>query len=119
MVRLFCMKCRGRHTKVLVRGVIANKICAFGGLLCHERNDSSVRLDFLERFGLFHKGIDVVHDFDQVNNAVVAVHLSQDGLRKCQIRNAYNIRKTCLVCGGQDAPRHRRIRVHQENSWPT
>lgn len=61
-----------------------------------------------------HEGIDVVHDFDQVNDAVVTIHLNQDGLRKCQIKNDYNAERTCLMCGGQDAPSHLRVRMDLE-----
>jgi hypothetical protein len=79
-MRLFDIKGRPRHTKVFVRGVIANKIRALRGLLCQKFNDPTVGLDFLDRFGLVHKGINVVHDLDEANDAIVAIHLSQDNL---------------------------------------
>jgi hypothetical protein len=63
-----------------VRSIIADEIRAFRGLLCHERNDSMLGLDFLERIGFFHKGVNVVNNVNQVNDTVVAIHLSQDRL---------------------------------------
>jgi hypothetical protein len=77
---LFRMKGRRRHTKVSVRGIITNKICALSGLLCQKFNDPTVGLDFLDRFGLVHKGINVVHNLDEANDAIVTIHLRQDDL---------------------------------------
>ena len=74
------MKGRRRHTKVFVRGVIANKIRALRCLLRQNFNDPTVGLDFFDRFGLIHKGINVIHDLDEENDAIVAIHLSQDDL---------------------------------------
>lgn len=110
------MKHRSSHTKVLVHRIPLDEIRAFSSLLCHKGKNSTVGLDFLERFGLFHKGEKVAHHLDQVDNGVVAVHLSQDGLRKSEIGCLYNIHRTYLVYGGEDFPCHVRVRVNLEIS---
>jgi hypothetical protein len=60
--------------------MVANKICTLRGLLCYECNDSTIGLDLLDRFGLFHEGVNIVHGLNEAKNAIVAIHLSQDGL---------------------------------------
>ena len=83
-MRLFQLEHRSQHTETLIHSIVADEISALGSLLCHERNDSTVGLDFLHGFGLFHEGINVVYDLNQVNNAVIAFRLSDDGLRRSQ-----------------------------------
>jgi hypothetical protein len=75
-VRVARDKGGGSHTEVLVHRIVPDEICAFGRLLCHQRNNSAMGLDFLDRFGLFHEGVNVVHDINQVNDAAVPVYLS-------------------------------------------
>jgi hypothetical protein len=69
---------RSWNTEVLVHRIIGNKIRALGGLLRHERKDPTVEFNFLDRFGLFHEGVG--YSIDQAKDALVAIHLSQDGL---------------------------------------
>ena len=80
-MRPFRRKCRDRHTKAFIHSIITDEVSAFSCLLCHECHDSTEGFDFLDGLCFFHKGINVVHDFKQVDDAVVTVHLSQDGLR--------------------------------------
>jgi hypothetical protein len=94
----FVGECTKQHTEVLVHSIVTDEIRAFCSLLCHEQNDSTVGLNFLDRFCLFHKRVNVVHDLNQTNNVIVAVHLSQDGLRKSQIRDSYGIQRTRALC---------------------
>ena len=63
-VRLFPLESRSRHTEILVHSVIADEIPALGSLLCHERDNLTMGLNFFDGFGLFHKGVNIVHDVD-------------------------------------------------------
>jgi hypothetical protein len=53
------------HTETLVHSIIANEIRAFGS---YEQNDSTVGQDFLDRFGLSHKGVNSVHQLGERYN---------------------------------------------------
>ena len=76
----FVGECTKQHTEVLVHSIVTDEIRAFCSLLCHEQNDSTVGLNFLDKFGLFHEGVNVVHALDEANDGIVTVHLSQDAL---------------------------------------
>ena len=114
IVRLVCVKLMDRHTKCFVHGIVADKISAFSSLLCHKGKYSTVGFDFLDRFGLFQKGVNVTYDLNQMNDGAVAVHLSQDDLRKSQTESSYNIQRTHLGYRRKDTPCHISIWVDLE-----
>jgi hypothetical protein len=110
------MKLMDRHTKCFVRGIVADKISAFGSLLCHKGKYSTVGFDFLDQFGFFQKGVNVTYELNQMNDGAVAVHLSQDDLRKSQTERSYNndIQRTHLGYRRKDTPCHISIWVDLE-----
>ena len=118
-VRHIYVGCKGRPTEALVRGIVTNKICALCGLLCHERNDPTMWLNFLDRFSLLDKGQNIVNDLNEANDGIVAINLSQDGLLKVQIKiDMYSVRRTCLMYGREDVPRHISVWVNLDIRSP-
>ena len=76
----FRPKRRDPHTETLLRGIVVDEICAFSGLLSHEHNNATMRFYLPEGFGFIDKGVDIIHDGNQMDNGVIAVHLIHNHL---------------------------------------
>jgi hypothetical protein len=73
-------KCKDTHTETLLHGVVVDEICAFSGLLSHEYNNVTMRFYLLKGFSFIDKGVDIIHDGNQMDNGVIAVHLTNNHL---------------------------------------
>ena len=79
-MKWYCLSRRRELTKILVLGVVADKIRTFGRLLYHERDNVLLRFDLTDGLRLMDKLKDIVHSHDKAVDTIITFFLSDNNL---------------------------------------